>query len=203
MTRVWNKHMSVKYLVIDAKIDTNDDEFFEHFHKALDALAHQGMRLEMAKRFEGVTSICLTYSDLQERTSVKLWADYIASTRYLEVVALNQKTMSSIETVLRSYLRILDLDELIDWAKRKMEADPTLVSRVAFAAPENFDEKTYEFIMSALDHNSPDVRKHAAYAAGVLAWSEFAPALGRRLNLEYPGEVKSYVDTALHICSGE
>jgi hypothetical protein len=75
----------VEYLVVDAAIGDPDDRFFDGLSSALEDLAGFGVVMELVERDEKPSHIRISWLDHRSGSAVRMWDDYRAMVRYLEL----------------------------------------------------------------------------------------------------------------------
>ena len=173
----------VEYMVVDAVIGDPDDRFFDRLSAALQDLAKQGTALEVIERDEKPSQIRLSWLDHRSGSAVRIWDDYRAMVRYLELRAPDSEMMSRLRTTLEQHLAPPKRADLVSLARRA-PTDLAALMRVVYSAEDSPDAETVSIVASALDHESPAVRAMASYGAGILGWPELKRAVEQRRAIE-------------------
>ena len=173
----------VEYLVVDAVIGDPGDAFFDGLVAAFADLAELGMVLEVIERDEQPTHVRLSWLDHFSGAAVRMWDDYRAMVRYLELRAPTPAAMSRLRSTLVEALRPPARSTLVQRA-RLAPADPVALMKVVYSAAELPDDDTTSIVRAALVHPNQTVRELAAYGAGILGWSAFMPPIVDRLTIE-------------------
>lgn len=173
----------VEYLVVDAAIGDPDDRFFDGLSSALEDLAGFGVVMELVERDEKPSHIRLSWLDHRSGSAVRMWDDYRAMVRYLELRAPDSEMMSRLRTTLEQHLAPPKRADLISHSRRA-PTDLAALMRVVYSAADSPDAETVSIVAAALDHESPAVRAMAAYGAGILGWPELKRAVEQRRSIE-------------------
>ena len=173
----------VEYLVVDAAIGDPNDRFFDGLSSALEDLAGYGVVMELIERDEKPSHIRLSWLDHLSGSAVRMWDDYRAMVRYLELRAPDSEMMSRLRTTLEQHLAPPKRAVLVSLARRA-PSDLAALMRVVYSAADSPDAETAWIVEAALDHESPAVRAMAAYGAGILGWPELKRAVEQRRTIE-------------------
>jgi hypothetical protein len=150
----------VEYMVVDAVIGDPDDRFFDRLSAALQDLAKQGTALEVIERDEKPSHIRISWLDHRSGSAVRMWDDYRAMVRYLELRAPDSEMMSRLRTTLEQHLARPKRADLVSLARRA-PTDLAALMRVVYSAEDSPDAETVSIVAAALDHERPAVRAMA------------------------------------------
>jgi len=131
----------VEYMVLDAVIGDPDDHFFDGLSAALLDLARKGTALELIERDEKPSHIRLSWLDHRSGSAVRMWDDYRAMVRYLELRAPDASMMSRLRTALAQHLAPPKRADLVTRARRA-PTDLAALMRVVYSAADLPDPET-------------------------------------------------------------
>lgn len=91
------------------------------------------------------------------------------------------------------------LDELVE--EIDSSEDPNdfaeAVIRAGLGSPQEFDQRLFDRISTALSHDDDAVREAAAWATSYMPWPEYRPILNRAMSTEGDPEIRATIGTIL------
>ena len=189
-----------RYLILRG--DITDLDFFDAFQHELDALRERtGIGLFYASsdtRPEAGLSRQI-YQEDEGRAVVSVVEDVREDLRYIMIESEDPATADTVVRELSAKLDVAPLAEL-RVAARSAGSDrerARALARLGVAGGERTDRQTEAIVTGALADSSAEVRLAAAHAAGLLRWSEFAPALRTAAQQDSSEKVRAVAEEAL------
>ena len=191
--------MRVEYVVPDLPFENGGNEFSERFFQALDEISGQGSDFVETAHEETATQIKTRFSDDEEASHIQIWEDFVGKVRYFELASEDERMLQTMRTALGKHFSFLVHADVLATARRDSATDPSIFYRVAYSAPSDFSQETFNVIRDGLEAQQEPVRTAAAAAAGLLGWAEFLPVLVERERAEPPGMAKRSMQDALRV----
>jgi hypothetical protein len=183
-------------IVTDAPISDPDAPFYKALEAAMRRFTEEGVEFELEEHGPTLGYDLLSFVHHQTGARVRIWEDYRAKVKYVEVDAPESEQLDKITSTLRSAIKAPSSDELIARAKRA-RSDPTALMRAIYAGSEPRDERVIELISAALEHRHPIMRTISAYGAGILGWRELEAPLEGAMKMEKDATAKEMMRRTL------
>ena len=183
-------------IVTDAPISDPDAPFYKALEAAMRRFTREGVEFELEDHGPTLGYDLLSFVHRPTGARLRIWEDYRANVKYLEVDAPESEQLAKIISTLRSAIKIPSSDELIARAKRA-RSDPTALMRAIYAGSEPRDERVIELISTALEHRHPNMRTISAYGAGILGWRELEGPLEKAMKMEKDATAKEMMRRTL------
>ncbi len=183
-------------IVTDAPISDPDAPFYKALEAAMKRFTEQGFELELEEHGPTLGYDLLSFIHRPTGARVRIWEDYRAKVKYIEVEAPETALLDRMTSTLRSAIEPPSADELIARARRS-RSDPTALMRAVYAGAEPRDERVIELVSAALTHRHPSMRTLAAYGAGILGWRDLEGPLEAAMKSEQDATAKEMMRRTL------
>ena len=179
----------------------DDPDFFENVMSVIQALAQDGIPLEMmSDETSEVTMLHqMTWNDPQDNaTELALVRDLHDEICYATIQSKQSWISKRARELFNTRFECYTIDELVKACQRRF-FEPNLLIALGLLGRKP-DGEMIKTIAQALDHDLPKVRYCAARAAAFTQWSAFVPDLEMMLKMENDQTARDMAEHALQAC---
>ncbi|MBR4985512.1 MAG: hypothetical protein IKY83_07225 [Proteobacteria bacterium] len=182
--------------------DPNDPEFFEKIMGVIQALAADGVHLELvsdeASQLTHLHQITWQSVDEELQTELSIVRDLHDEVCYATIKSKQSWISKRARELFNTQIDCYTINELIELCSRRF-FDARLLICLGLLGRKP-DAEMIRTIGAALDHDLPRARYCAARAAAITQWPAFVPDLEMMLKMETDPSAREMAEHALEVC---
>lgn len=182
--------------------DPNDPEFFEKIMAVIQALAVDGVQLELVSdETSNLTHLHqITWQSVDEelQTELAIVRDLHDEVCYATIKSKQSWISRRARELFNTTIDCYTINELIEQCQKRF-FDARLLIALGLLGRKP-DAEMIKTIANGLDHDLPKARYCAARAAAITQWSAFVPDLEMMLKMETDPSAREMAEHALQVC---